>query len=338
MRASSSASSAGTEICESMNWAMPAARAPGTSVSPNASRVSASSGLSRRSVAPWARAARGVSSTSTPPIVNASAPIAAPRINSRRLFMSTPRGRDDCETVPSHRQGVTADSHYAKVNRWRPPDNECCPAGRADLLGGGAGSDRGGIHALAEAGARAREAAARTCGTRRHRAAAARIASAFLHLRAAGLRNFLLAPLGLSRSSRSFRLMCHPGSASEAVRSVAARVHRTGEGIAVTYSLKGQLDRLRIPPPRPPRIAARLWQHTCCEIFVARQSLPGYHEFNLAPSGEWAAYAFARYRDGAPLVDEKLDKRMAVRRSAEKLGLEAFIRVAQAALAWALRR
>jgi len=59
------------------------------------------------------------------------------------------------------------------------------------------------------------------------------------------------------------------------VRSVAARVHRTGEGIAVTYSLEGQLDRLRIPPPRPPRIAARLWQHTCCEIFVARKGRPG---------------------------------------------------------------
>src|SRR5438046_7608537 len=306
MRASSSASSGGTEICESMNWAMPPARAPGTRVSPSASRVSTSSGLSRRSVAPWARAARGVSSISTPPIVNASAPIAAPRMNSRRLLMSTSRGRDDFRTAPSYRQGVTADSHCAKVNRWRPPDNECRPGRRADRLGGGAVSDRGGIHELAEAGARAREEAARTYGTRRHRAAAARVAGAFLHLRAAGLRNFLLAPLGLSRSSRSFRLLRHPGSASEAVHSIAARVHRTGEGIAVTYSLEGQLARLRIPPPRPPRIATRPWQHTCCEIPIARKGLPGYQEFNLAPSGEWAASAFPRYREGVTVVDEQL--------------------------------
>jgi len=130
--------------------------------------------------------------------------------------------------------------------------------------------------------------------------------------------------------------MCHPGSASEAVRSIAARVHRTREGIALTYLLEGRLERLRIPPPRPPRIAARLWQHTCCEILIARKGLPGYHEFNLAPSGEWAAYAFARYRDGAPLVDEKLDPRISVRSSEGKLELDAFIRVDRAALSLAL--
>src|SRR5207245_534350 len=225
------------------------------------------------------------------------------------------------------RQGVTADSHCAKVNRWRPPDNACRPGRRADRPGGGAVSDCGGLPAPAQAGARAREEAARTSGTRRYRAAAAGIAGAFLHLRAAGLRSFLLAPLGLSRSSRSFRLLRHPGSASEAVRSIAARVRRTGEGIAGTASLEGQLARLRIPPPRPPRIATRLWQHTCCEIFVARKGLPGYHEFDLAPSGEWAAYAFARYRDGAPLLDEKLDPRITVRCGGELLELDAFIRV-----------
>src|SRR2546422_7571397 len=231
---------------------------------------------------------------------------------------------------------VTADSHCAKVNRWQPPEYECRPARCADRPGGGAVSDRGGLPATAGAGARAREEAARTSGTRRYRAAAARIAGAFLHLRAAGLRIFLLAPLGLSRSSCSFRLLRHPGSASEAVHSIAARVHRTGEGIAVTYSLEGQLARLRIPPPRPPRIATRLWQHTCCEIFIARKGLPGYQEFNLAPSGEWAAYAFARYREGVPLVDEKLDPRITVRSSGEKLELDAFIRVDRAVLSLSL--
>jgi hypothetical protein len=120
------------------------------------------------------------------------------------------------------------------------------------------------------------------------------------------------------------------------VRGIAVRVHRTGEGIAVTYSLEGQLARLRIPPPRPPRLAARLWQHTCCEIFIVRKGSPGYREFNLAPSGEWAAYAFARYRELAPLADEKLDPRIAVRSSGEKLELDAFLRVDRAALSLAL--
>src|SRR5688572_11442046 len=92
-------------------------------------------------------------------------------------------------------------------------------------------------------------------------------------------------------------LACHPETPTEAVRGIAARVRRAPEGsLAVTYIVEGDLDRLRVPAPRTPRIASRLWEHTCCELFIARKGLPGYHEFNLAPSGEWAEYAFDGYR------------------------------------------
>src|SRR6516225_5630266 len=67
-----------------MKWATPAARAPGTNVSPRASMVSASLAFNRRNGTFCARASRGVSQTSTPPTVNASAPIPAPFIRSRR--------------------------------------------------------------------------------------------------------------------------------------------------------------------------------------------------------------------------------------------------------------
>jgi hypothetical protein len=78
---------------------------------------------------------------------------------------------------------------------------------------------------------------------------------------------------------------------------VSARVRRNApDGLGVSYVLEGDLGRLRVPAPRPPRPAERLWQHTCCEIFVARKGGAGYHEYNLSPSGEWAAYAFVRYR------------------------------------------
>jgi hypothetical protein len=97
--------------------------------------------------------------------------------------------------------------------------------------------------------------------------------------------------------------------------------------LAVTYSLEGELARLRVPPPRRPRVAERLWEHTCCEVFIARAGLPAYHELNLAPSGEWAAYAFARYRKGTLLADEDLDPRIAVRSSADGLALDASIRL-----------
>ncbi|WP_033925022.1 DOMON-like domain-containing protein [Sphingomonas sp. 35-24ZXX] len=41
-----------------------------------------------------------------------------------------------------------------------------------------------------------------------------------------------------------------------------------------------------------------LWRHTCFEAFIASASSPTYAEFNLAPSGAWAAYAFDDYRAG----------------------------------------
>ena len=66
----------------------------------------------------------------------------------------------------------------------------------------------------------------------------------------------------------------------------------------MSYVLEGEIERLRIPPPRPPRSADRLWQHTCCEIFIAREGAAGYQELNFSPSGEWAAYSFRGYREG----------------------------------------
>jgi hypothetical protein len=113
---------------------------------------------------------------------------------------------------------------------------------------------------------------------------------------------------------------------SNAVRSVRARVARTADGIlTVRYFLEGDLDRLRVPHARESRITEQLWEHTCCEIFVAREGSPAYHELNLAPSGEWAAYAFVRYRDGGILAEEALNPRIAVRRTAEGLALDASV-------------
>ena len=124
----------------------------------------------------------------------------------------------------------------------------------------------------------------------------------------------------------SAALTCHPDVRSHAVHSVRVSVRRSPGGmLAVSYSLEGDLARLRVPGPRPPRIAERLWEHTCCEIFIARKGLPAYHEFNLAPSGEWAAYAFARYRDGTLLADDDLNPRVAVRGAAESWALDAVI-------------
>jgi len=99
----------------------------------------------------------------------------------------------------------------------------------------------------------------------------------------------------------SAALARHPAVPCDALRGIWVSIERKPESLQVAYVLEGEIDRLRIPAPRAPRAAGRLWQHTCCEVFVAHQ-LPAYREFNLSPSGEWAAYDFARYREGKELT------------------------------------
>jgi hypothetical protein len=126
----------------------------------------------------------------------------------------------------------------------------------------------------------------------------------------------------------------HPGFRSGAVHAVSARVRRIPGGLlSIGYCLEGDLERIRVPPPGPWRRAARLWEHTCCELFVAREGSSAYHEFNFSPSGEWAACAFTRYREGGPLADEALNPRIAVRRGPQRLELDASVQLDRLSLA-----
>jgi hypothetical protein len=95
--------------------------------------------------------------------------------------------------------------------------------------------------------------------------------------------------------------------------------------LALSYRIEADLERLRIPAPRAPAPGERLWQHLCCEAFVAPAAASAYREFNFSPSGEWAAYAFERYREGAPLGIP--DPGILVRMDGEALELAASIPV-----------
>jgi hypothetical protein len=120
------------------------------------------------------------------------------------------------------------------------------------------------------------------------------------------------------------RLLCHPWSRCDPVREIAVAVRRTASGVlAVSFQLVGDLRRTRLPPPRPPAIVEGLWRHTCFEVFIAMRGAAAYHEFNLAPSGQWAAFAFRSYRDGTLLRDPSLAPGIAVRRTDDQLLLDA---------------
>ena len=121
-------------------------------------------------------------------------------------------------------------------------------------------------------------------------------------------------------------LACHPETPSRWVRSIQARLSQARDGgIAIAYSLEGELSRLCLPLSREPRRADGLWQHTCFEVFVSVKGAPAYREFNFAPSGEWAAYAFQGYRDGGPL-EQDLDAQIKMRSAGNRLELDALIR------------
>jgi hypothetical protein len=116
----------------------------------------------------------------------------------------------------------------------------------------------------------------------------------------------------------------HPAARCPALRAVEASISRdSATHLNVAFFLEGEIARLRIPPPRAPRLAQDLWQHTCCEVFVAEKGAAAYREFNLSPSGEWAAYAFERYRRGAEVAAPP--PRIAVNREEDALELSALI-------------
>ena len=125
---------------------------------------------------------------------------------------------------------------------------------------------------------------------------------------------------------QTLKLVCHPESHNAAVRGISVAVRRaSGDELAIGYTIEGEFERLLMPPTPATRTAHELWKHTCCECFIARKGHPEYYEFNFSPSGEWAAYAFSNYREGVALIGETLDPRIAVRRFADRLELDASI-------------
>lgn len=144
----------------------------------------------------------------------------------------------------------------------------------------------------------------------------------------------------------------HPDSAGTAVRAIDVEALRTPNAIEVTYVMTGDLDSVRVPANTGARRAEGLWQHTCCELFVAETAGKGYVEFNFSPSGEWACYGFSSYRHAAaspanePAISVlaaagSLELRARVKIASPRklvLGLSAVIEQKDGALSyWALR-
>ncbi len=95
-------------------------------------------------------------------------------------------------------------------------------------------------------------------------------------------------------------LSSHPGwSSPGSKRELFAQIELApGPSVQLRYRLRGDLTRVAIAAPAASRRADKLWEHTCFEAFIAPEGSEHYVEINLAPSTEWAAYTFDRYRHG----------------------------------------
>ncbi len=112
------------------------------------------------------------------------------------------------------------------------------------------------------------------------------------------------------------------------VAGVQALVRRSrGAELAIGFRLDAELTRIRVPAPAPPLINPQLWRHTCFETFIALDGQQAYHEFNFAPSGQWALYQFRGYRDGGPVLDEAMRPEISVRTTDNRLELDALVRI-----------
>jgi hypothetical protein len=122
----------------------------------------------------------------------------------------------------------------------------------------------------------------------------------------------------------------HPSTPPAVPLRLRASVARTPNGeLTLRYVLEASAAEIRVPAAAAkPGQKHLLWQHTCFEAFVTLAPGGPYHELNLSPSGEWAAYHFSAYREGQPLPADALSPEIATTRGAERLELTARVPLA----------
>jgi len=71
----------------------------------------------------------------------------------------------------------------------------------------------------------------------------------------------------------------------------------------IWFGVGAPASRFVIPRDDEPGRADGLWKATCFEAFLRAGLEESYREWNFAPSGDWAAYDFSGYREGAAEAD-----------------------------------
>lgn len=102
------------------------------------------------------------------------------------------------------------------------------------------------------------------------------------------------------------QLISHPNRPVPKDVSVSVSLVGLAGKLTLEYWVRAPKGWLKVPE----RLAAEdrkvtdgLWKHSCFEAFLGQNTQTGqgstaYHEINLSPSGNWAAYSFTSYRQG----------------------------------------
>lgn len=98
----------------------------------------------------------------------------------------------------------------------------------------------------------------------------------------------------------------HSDTPPGAIHTVDAELRRVPGGVVATFHAVGDISQLVVPVPAEPKRSHDLWRTTCFELFVGGDG-ESYREFNLSPSGAWAAYEFERHRSGRRDIDTRIE-------------------------------
>ena len=125
-------------------------------------------------------------------------------------------------------------------------------------------------------------------------------------------------------------LAAHPAAPPLVPVGVTASAALEPRGLVLRFVVAAKPGVVSLAPrvPRPGR-RDRLWEHTCCEAFVGTADGDAYLELNLAPSGDWALWAFDGYRAGMRAA-ATLAPRVRVIHSADGLRVDAILDAAVA--------
>lgn len=118
-------------------------------------------------------------------------------------------------------------------------------------------------------------------------------------------------------------LALHPDSSCAALRALDVRIARSSAALDLCFAAVGAIAELRVPGLAAAGRADGLWRSTCFEAFVQAAGGPAYHEFNFAPSGQWAAYAFDGRREGMRPAELAAAPEIRVAATPERLELRA---------------